>query len=78
MSAEIHPFPTALAAPLARRRRAEVNALRYVARAEETFRLMSNARSELQKTALCEIAEAWLELAEVTLPARRTPRPTFD
>lgn len=71
MSAKIEVFPGRRPGPSeAARRRGEAAALRYVTRAEEAFQLLANASSELERTTLCEIAEAWLDLAEAALPVR--------
>lgn len=71
MSATIEQFPVRRTSPAeVQRRRCETNAMRYVSRAEEAFQLLAAATTELERDTLCEIAEAWLDLAEASLPIR--------
>lgn len=71
MSAIIEQFPVRRVSPReAQWRRAEANAVRYVSRAEEAFQLLAGATTEVERDTLCEIAEAWLDLAEASLPIR--------
>lgn len=71
MSAKIELFPGPRAPHAeAVRQHAHAAAMRYVTRAEEAFQLLSVASTELERSSLCEIAEAWLDLAEAALPVR--------
>ena len=45
-------------------------AMRYVTRAHEAFELLAAARTDVERTTLCDIAELWLDMAEAALPAR--------
>jgi len=71
MSAKIELFPGPRPpSPEARLQHAQAAAARYANRAEEAFQLLAMATTELERSTLCEIAEAWLDLAEAALPAR--------
>ncbi|WP_297695848.1 hypothetical protein [Phenylobacterium sp.] len=71
MSAKIERFPGVPAPrPEVNPSRGESAALRYVSRAQEAFQLIAMAGTDLERSAYCEIAEAWLDLAEAALPIR--------
>jgi hypothetical protein len=45
-------------------------AWRYVRHAEETFELLAQATTDVERSTLCDIAEIWLEMAESALAVR--------